>query len=117
MTQSLTRQLYDKAKEYTDVIDFTLGDPDLCTPDKVRKAGCDAIMGGKTRYSANAGLQELREAIAEYIERTDGVCYTPQTEIIATAGAMEALYLCIARLKVCKLTERRLQTAKRIAWR
>ena len=90
MMQSFTRQIYDKAKEYDNVIDFTLGDPDLKTPLSVRSAGCDAIMNGKTRYSANAGLLELRESIASYIENVDAVRYNPVTEIIATAGAMEA---------------------------
>lgn len=98
MTQSFTRQLFDKAKEYDNVIDFTLGDPDLRTPAVARNAGCDAIMSGKTRYSANAGLLELREAIATYIEREDGVLYNPAREIIVTAGAMEALYLCFCSM-------------------
>lgn len=98
MKQSLTRQLYDKAKEYDDVIDFTLGDPDLATPELVRDAGCNAIMNGRTRYSANAGVLELREAISNYIKRMDGVYYNPTSEIIATAGAMEALYLCFCSM-------------------
>lgn len=54
---SLTRKLFDMAKQYDDVIDFTLGDPDYETPDYIKKAGCEAILGGKTKYSANAGAR------------------------------------------------------------
>lgn len=49
---SLTRRLFDKVKEYIDVIDLTLGDPDYPTPTNVCEAGCRAIMEGKTKVSA-----------------------------------------------------------------
>ena len=55
---SLTRQLFDKAKQYDNVIDFTLGDPDFKTPYQIGDAACKAIEEGKTHYSANAGLIE-----------------------------------------------------------
>lgn len=90
---SLTRQLFDKAKEYNDVIDFTLGDPDYITPKNAREAGCAAILKGKTRYSANAGLLELRDIIAKAIHKETGVHYEANGEIIVSVGAMEALYL------------------------
>ena len=64
---SLTRKLFDMAKKYDNVIDFTLGDPDYETPDYVKKAACDAIMAGKTKYAANAGIIELRKAAAKRI--------------------------------------------------
>lgn len=95
---SLTRKLFDMAKEYSDVIDFTLGDPDYETPERVKRAGCAAIMGGKTKYSANAGLQELREVVSKRIERETGVHYAPETEIQITVGAMEGLYLTLCAL-------------------
>ena len=53
------RQLFNLAAQYDDVINLTLGDPDIIPPECIRQAGCDAIMEGKTRYSANAGLVEL----------------------------------------------------------
>ncbi len=90
---SLTRQLFDKAKEYSDVIDFTLGDPDYMTPRHIREAGIKAISEGKTKYSANAGIAELREAVADNIYRETGKKYDAQSETIVTVGAMEALYL------------------------
>lgn len=95
---SLTRKLFDMAKSYSDVIDFTLGDPDYETPYHIKRAGCEAIMGGKTKYSANAGLQELRNIVAARIEKETGVCYAPETEIQITVGAMEGLYLSLCCL-------------------
>lgn len=90
---SLTRQLFDMAKNYSNVIDFTLGDPDYATPKAIRDAGCEAIQAGATRYSANAGMLELREALSARIKDETGAVYDPDGEIIVTAGAMEALYL------------------------
>lgn len=95
---SLTRRLFDRAKLYEDVIDFTLGDPDYSTPEHIQKAGCEAILSGKTHYSANAGLLELREAISDSIYKETGVRYNPNEEIMVTVGAMEALYLALCCL-------------------
>jgi len=89
----LARTLFERAKQYTGVIDLTLGDPDFHTPDHVKQAGIDAIRAGKTKYTANAGIPELREAIADDIEKRLGVRYDPNTEIVCTIGAMGALYL------------------------
>lgn len=96
--QSLTRKLFDKAKEYQNVIDFTLGDPDLPTPERVKAAGCRAIQAGRTRYSANAGLLELRQAISDHIFRETNQRYRADGELIVTVGAMEALYLALCCL-------------------
>lgn len=93
ISPSPTRRLFDLAAQYNDTIDFTLGDPDVKTPIEIRQAACKAIMDGKTRYSANAGLIELRRAISKTIEKRNGVTYSPESEIIVTVGAMEALYV------------------------
>lgn len=93
--QSLTRKLFDMAKAYDNVIDFTLGDPDYQTPVNVREAACKAIHAGKTKYSANAGLVELREIVSANIEKETGVKYNPTNEIIVTVGAMEGLFLAL----------------------
>lgn len=90
---SLTRQLFDKAKQYENVIDFTLGDPDYQTPENIKSAACEAIISGNTHYSSNAGLIELRQTIAENIFKETGVTYNPDDEIIVTVGAMQGLYL------------------------
>ena len=90
---SLTRQLFDKAKKYDNVIDLTLGDPDFFTAPNVSEMGKQAISEGKTKYSANAGVEELRRAISVRILKDTGVSYDYISEIIVTVGAMGALYL------------------------
>lgn len=95
---SLTRALFNMAKEYSDVIDFTLGDPDVQPHQAIKDAGCAAIQEGKTRYSQNAGLLPLREIIADYYKRTEGFEYNPNSEVIVTVGAMEGLYLALLAL-------------------
>lgn len=90
---SLVRSLFNEAKKYDDVIDFTLGDPDVATHQAIKDAACAAIQQGKTRYSQNAGLLELRQTISKYYERKEGFKYDPITEVMVTVGAMEGLYL------------------------
>lgn len=92
---SLTRTLFNMAKAYDDVIDFTLGDPDVPTHQKIKDAGCKAIQDSKTRYSQNAGLLQLREVISDYYLRKEGYEYNPVSEIMVTVGAMEGLYLAL----------------------
>ncbi len=98
VSPSPPRAIYDRASQYTDVVDLTLGDPDLPPPVNVREAACKAIMEGKTRYSANAGLIELRNAISRDIEKNTGVGADPKSEIIVTVGAMEAAFLTLYSL-------------------
>lgn len=92
---SFTRQLFNMAKEYDDVIDFTLGDPDVQPHKAIKVAACRAIEEGKTRYSQNAGLLELRQTISKYYARKEGLTYRPEDEIMVSVGAMEGLYLCL----------------------
>lgn len=95
---SLTRTLFNMSKEYDDVINYTLGDPDVPTPDSIKLAGCEAIMKNRTRYSQNAGLLELRTQISRYIEYHDGLAYNPVDEVFVSVGAMEGLYLTLMAL-------------------
>lgn len=92
---SLVRSLFNEAKKYNDVIDFTLGDPDVQPHQAIKDAACEAIQLGKTRYSQNAGLLDLRQTISRYYERKEGFKYNPSTEVIVTVGAMEGLYLAL----------------------
>lgn len=92
---SFTRTLYNMAKAYDDVIDFTLGDPDVPTHQKIKNAGCKAIQDSQTRYSQNAGLLELRKVISDYYIRKEGFEYDPVSEIMVSVGAMEGLYLAL----------------------
>lgn len=95
---SLVRSLFNEAKKYDDVIDFTLGDPDVQTHQAIKDAACDAIQQGKTRYSQNAGLIDLRQTISTYYERKEGFKFNPETEVMVTVGAMEGLYLVLLSL-------------------
>lgn len=90
---SLIRSLFNKAKTMEDVIDFTLGDPDVQPHQAIKDAACDSIQKGKTRYSQNAGLLDLRKTISDYYVRSEGFYYNPLTEILVSVGAMEGLYL------------------------
>lgn len=95
---SYTRQLFNLAKQYDDVIDFTLGDPDVQPHQAIKDAACAAIQQGKTRYSQNAGLRELRQTIHDYYIRKEGLSYNPDNEIQVSVGAMEGLYLALLAL-------------------
>lgn len=92
---TLTRHIFNLAKAYDDVIDFTLGDPDIQPHQEIKDAACHAIQEGKTRYSQNAGLLELRKTISAYYRRTEELDYDPVSEIMVTVGAMEGLYLAL----------------------
>lgn len=89
------RLLFNMASQYDDVINLTLGDPDLAPPLPIREAGCKAIMEGKTRYSANAGMLELRKTYTDYINRKYKKDFQPDQHAIVTVGGMEALYLAL----------------------
>lgn len=95
---SLTRKLFNMAKEFDDVIDFTLGDPDIQPHQAIKDAACGAIQAGRTRYSQNAGLLPLRQTISEYYQRKEGLTYKADGEVIVTVGAMEGLYLSLLSL-------------------
>lgn len=95
---SMIRQLFNLAKTIDDVVDFTLGDPDVQPHTNIKEAACRAIMDGKTRYSQNAGLLELRETISKRYRKKESLDYSPVSEIAVTVGAMEGLYLTLLSL-------------------
>ena len=72
---------------------MTLGDPDIQPDSRIKEAACLSIQEGKTRYSANAGLIELRRVISKSIEKRNHIKYDPNCEIAVTIGAMEAIYV------------------------
>ena len=89
---TLSRQLFMMAKQYDDVIDFTLGDPDVPTPKAICDAAYNAAINGKTHYAPNAGLPALREAIAKQVSKENRIEYTANN-VAVTIGATEAVYL------------------------
>ena len=92
MAPSLPRKLFDMAKEIDgDVIDLTLGDPDVPPPANVRAAACAAIEACRTRYSQNAGLHEAREAVAAFQRAKYGRDVAAE-DLILTVGAMGSIF-------------------------
>jgi len=94
---TLGRKLMALARQYDDVIDFTLGDPDIPTPDGICEAAFRAIREHKTRYTASAGLPELRTAIAAYESAKEGIAIAPEN-VAVTIGATEAIHLAFRML-------------------
>lgn len=89
---TLSRQLFMMAKQYDEVVDFTLGDPDIPTPLPICEAATKAAVEGKTRYAPNAGLPALREIIAKQVSKESGLDYDANN-VAVTVGATEAVYL------------------------
>lgn len=85
------RKFFDIAATMDDVISLGIGEPDSVTPQHIRQAGIDAIERGETHYTSNYGWIQLREAIADLIERRYGVRYDPATEIMVTVGVSEGI--------------------------
>jgi len=83
--------------EGRDVLDFSAGQPDFNTPDPIKDAGKRAIDENQTRYTANAGIPELREAIAETLKRDRGLTYSP-AQIIVSPGGKASLFFAFMAL-------------------
>lgn len=92
------RRFFDIANELEDVISLGVGEPDFDTPWHVRDEGIYSLQKGRTFYTANAGLKELRQEICRYIERKQGVTYNPMTETLVTIGGSEAIDLAMRAL-------------------
>lgn len=92
------RAFFDMANEIPDVISLGVGEPDFDTPWHIREAGIQALQSGKTFYTSNAGLQELRTAISSYTKRKTGLTYNPENQIIVTVGGSEAIDLALRAL-------------------
>lgn len=95
MKPSGIRKFFDIAQTLEGVISLGVGEPDFPTPWSIRREAITALEKGKTVYSANAGLIDLRKAISEYIENDTKQKYDPAKEIIVTVGGSEAIDLAI----------------------
>ncbi len=80
-----------------DVVDFSVGEPDFPTPEKVKKAAKDALDANFTKYTANDGIPELRQAICRKLEHDNGLAYPPE-EILVSPGAKAALFCVVMAL-------------------
>lgn len=93
----LSRKLYMMAKEYDNVIDFTIGDPDVPTPKGICNAANIAISKGLTRYTPNLGISSLRNSISSYYNNRFGSRFSSD-EVIVGIGATEIIYLALMSL-------------------
>jgi len=98
MPPSGIRKFFDYTSGMKDVISLGVGEPDFVTPQIVRDACVSSLDKGRTSYTSNAGLPELREAIAEYMYGSYGVVYEPANEIMVTVGSSEAIDLALRAL-------------------
>jgi aminotransferase len=92
------RKFFDLAANMKGVISLGVGEPDFQTPWFIRDRAVKVLEQGKTVYTANAGLSELRQAIADYQKKRIGVSYRPEDEIVVTVGGSEAIDLAIRAL-------------------
>ena len=85
------RKFFDIVSEMEDVISLGVGEPDFDTPWHIRDEGIYTLEKGRTFYTSNSGLKELRVAIAEYLRRRFEVSYDPLHEILVTVGGSEGI--------------------------
>lgn len=88
------RKFFDISAQMDDVISLGVGEPDFQTPWHIRNEGIASLEAGKTRYTANKGLEELRKEIAVYMKRRFNVSYT-KDEVLVTVGGSEAIDLAV----------------------
>ncbi len=92
------RRFFEIAATMDDVISLGIGEPDFVSPRPIIDAAIAALEVGKTGYTSNAGLIELRERIAAELQRLYGVGYDPAREVLVTVGVSEALQLAMLAL-------------------
>ncbi len=95
MKPSGIRRFFDLAATMDNVISLGVGEPDFSTPWSIRKEAIDVLERKKIIYTANAGLIQLRAAIARYLERSIHTKYDPEHEIVITVGGSEAIDIAI----------------------
>ena len=88
------RRYFDIAATMEDVISLGIGEPDFVSPPPILNAGIASLQRGQTAYTSNAGMIELREAVARNLyERYGAPIYDPEKEVLITVGVSEAMYL------------------------
>lgn len=92
------RRFFDIAAEMEDVISLSVGEPDFKTPWAIRDAGIQSLEKGRTWYTANAGLADLKKEICVYLNRRFCLEYNPKDEVMVTVGGSEGIDICIRAL-------------------
>ena len=85
------RKFFDILSEMDDVISLTVGQPDFITPWHIRESAIESLEKGKTYYTSNAGMSELRGEISKYMKRKFDLDYCSKDEIVVTVGGSEAI--------------------------
>ncbi len=98
LPKSGIRDFFEIVAKMKDVISLGIGEPDFDTPWHIREAAIYALEKGKTHYTSNLGLFELRREISKYVERHYGPAYRPEDEVIVTVGVSEGLDLALRAL-------------------
>lgn len=89
------RRYFDIAATMEDVITLGIGEPNFVTPQHIIDKGIDSLRAGRTGYTANSGMPELRQAVVDYIERLYGITYDAHEQVLITVGVSEGLYLAL----------------------
>jgi aminotransferase len=92
------RKFFDIVATMKDVISLGIGEPDFTTPQPILDAGIRSLQKGETHYTSNNGKIELRQGIAEHLQKLYNVKYDTQSEVVAAVGVSEALYLTFTAL-------------------
>ncbi|HSK69876.1 MAG TPA: aminotransferase class I/II-fold pyridoxal phosphate-dependent enzyme [Candidatus Limnocylindria bacterium] len=95
---SAIRRFFDVAGTMKDTISLGVGEPDFVTPFPVRSTAIDSLLDGETQYTTNAGIKPLREEISRYMSSRFSLEYDPESEILVTVGASEAIDIAMRAL-------------------
>jgi aminotransferase len=98
LPKSGIRDFFEIVSKMKDVISLGIGEPDFDTPWHIREAAIYALEKGKTHYTSNLGLLELRRAITAYVEANYALAYRPDDEVLVTVGVSEAIDLALRAL-------------------
>ena len=85
------RKFFDIVSEMKDAISLGVGEPDFDTPWHIRDEGIYSLEKGRTFYTSNSGLKELKTEISKYLKRSQNVEYNPDTDVLVTVGGSEAI--------------------------
>lgn len=98
LPRSGIREFFDIVAQEKEVISLGVGEPDFDTPWHIREAAIYSLEHGRTHYTSNLGLPELRSAICRYVQKNFRIAYDPRTEVIITVGVSEAIDLALRAL-------------------
>lgn len=96
--RSAIRQFDQQISDIPGILKLTLGEPDLDTPDHIKRVMINAINNNASHYAPSAGLLKLRQAISKYLEKVTNIQYQPDDEILVTIGATEAIFASMATI-------------------